>query len=160
MSVINRINQKRIRNEIKMLKKDPIENIEVYVDEKNMLDWYFLMHGRDDSDYKGGEYIGKVMNSPEYPFKPPDFMMLTPNGRFTAGKKICLSNSKYHSDEWSSMWNMKAIILGFESIMVDDKDKGISHIKVSKDERATFANKSKSYNASHFPNIMKNFIKK
>jgi ubiquitin-conjugating enzyme E2 J1 len=38
----------------------------------------------------------------DYPFKPPNIVFLTPNGRFEAGKKICLSISAYHPEEWQA----------------------------------------------------------
>jgi hypothetical protein len=34
----------------------------------------------------------------EYPFKPPGIMILTPNGRFDTGKRLCLSMSDYHPE--------------------------------------------------------------
>ena len=33
---------------------------------------------------------------PEYPFKPPAIMMLTPSGRFATGTRLCLSTSDFH----------------------------------------------------------------
>lgn len=33
---------------------------------------------------------------PEYPFKPPAIMMLTPSGRFATGTRLCLSMSDFH----------------------------------------------------------------
>jgi hypothetical protein len=34
----------------------------------------------------------------DYPFKPPGIMILTPNGRFDTGKRLCLSMSDYHPE--------------------------------------------------------------
>ena len=36
---------------------------------------------------QGGVYHGRILLPPEYPFKPPAFMMLTPSGRFQTGVK-------------------------------------------------------------------------
>lgn len=148
---------KRLLGDIKLIKKNPDDHFDVFPDEKDLLTWYFLLKGPEDSQYKGGYYIGKIMHSPEYPFKPPDFMMLTPNGRFEINHKICLSNSGYHSDEWSSMWTIYGILQGFLSIMLDDKEHGISHISRSKSERAILAKDSINFNKKTYPKIFTTF---
>ena len=44
--------------------------------------------------------VGSIMvascSPPEYPFKPPNFVFLTPSGRFEVGTKVCLSFSAHH----------------------------------------------------------------
>jgi ubiquitin-conjugating enzyme E2 J2 len=144
--IITVITQKRLVGDQRILQKEPLEFIDSYPDEKDMLVWYFLLRGPEATDYKGGYYIGKVMHNPEYPIKGPDYMMLTPSGRFDIEKKICLTNSGYHSESWSSAWNIKTILLGFLSIMLDDSTSGISHIKRSPEERKMLAENSISYN--------------
>lgn len=37
---------------------------------------------------QGGLYHGRILLPPEYPFKPPSFLLLTPNGRFETGQKV------------------------------------------------------------------------
>ena len=54
----------------------------------------FEVRGPAGTPFEGGLYHGRIMLPPEYPFKPPSIMLLTPSGRFEVGKKICLSNSK------------------------------------------------------------------
>lgn len=39
-------------------------------------------------DVQGGLYHGRILLPAEYPFKPPAFLMLTPNGRFETGQKV------------------------------------------------------------------------
>lgn len=154
---LNRLFQKRIQNELKLIKKDPLENIDIYPDEADIRTWYFLIHGPDDSDYKDGWYIGKLVLSENYPTTPVDFYMLTPNGRFDIEKKICLTISSYHSDQWSAIWSIQKILGAFLSVMCSDYDTGISHIKKSKEERQMLAANSYSYNMSCFRDILKNF---
>jgi ubiquitin-conjugating enzyme E2 J2 len=159
MSTLTKICKKRLFGDLKLLKKDPMEYIEALPDEENLLIWYFLVKGPEFSDFNNGYYIGKIIHNPEYPFKPPDFMMLTPNGRFMEERKICLSNSSYHSNEWSAMWNIKSILTGFLSIMLSDGDNGISHIHESKQKRQILAKQSIEYNKIRFPNIIKKFTR-
>lgn len=40
------------------------------------------------SALQGGIYHGRILLPSEYPFKPPSFLMLTPNGRFETGVKV------------------------------------------------------------------------
>lgn len=40
--------------------------------------------------------ISFTLLQPEYPFKPPAIMMLTPSGRFATGTRLCLSMSDFH----------------------------------------------------------------
>lgn len=150
-TTISNIAKKRLVGELKLLKKKPLELVDTFPDESDPLVWFFLLKGPTETDYDGGYYLGKILHSPEYPLKPPDFMMLTPSGRFEIEKKICLTNSGYHSDEWKATWNMQTILLGFLSIMADDSTHGISHIKKSKEERAIFARESVNFNVKrHF----------
>jgi len=47
---------------------------------------------------------GKLLFQPQYPFKAPGIMMLTPNGRFTTGSRLCLSMSDFHPESWNPLW--------------------------------------------------------
>lgn len=152
-SVSTRITQKRLQGELNMLKKEPLELIDTYPDEKDTFLWYFVVRGAIGTDYEGGFYIGKLMHNPEYPIKPPEYMMLTPSGRFEIGRKICLTNSSYHTDQWSPVWNMKTLLMGFLSIMSDDTTTGLSHIKQSESERKRLAIESVKYNMTHHKNV-------
>lgn len=159
MPQLSKICTKRLMGDVKMLMKEPLEYIEAVPDDKDMLTWYFLIKGPEFSDYNGGYYIGKIMHDPDYPFKPPNFMMLTPSGRFIPDNKICLSNSGYHKDEWSAMWNIKTILAGFLSIMLDDVEHGISHIRGTPEGRAEMAKNSIECNRSKYPDIVKRFTR-
>ncbi|AYV81268.1 MAG: ubiquitin-conjugating enzyme E2 [Harvfovirus sp.] len=155
--VVSTITRKRLIGELKMLQKEPLELIDTYPDDKDSLLWYFLLRGPEDSEYKGGFFIGKVLHNPEYPIKAPDFMMLTPTGRFEIEKKICLTNSGYHAETWSAVWNMKTILLGFLSIMADDTTHGISHIHESKPMRKAHAEESVRYNMKYHKDVWLRF---
>lgn len=66
----------------------------------DILEWFFLIEGPPDSVYAGGWYVGRLRFPPEYPFKPPGIMMMTPNGRFKTGTRVCLSMSDFHPETW------------------------------------------------------------
>lgn len=156
MFATNSITDKRLRNEIKDLKKNKLDFAQAIQDEENKFIFYFLLKGDKNSDYNGGYYLGKIILPDTYPTKPGDFMMLTPNGRFETNKKICLTNSGYHSESWTPTWNIKNMIIGFVSIFNSDTDTGISHIKDTPQNRKNYASNSISYNLTNYENI---FIK-
>ena len=59
---------------------------------------------------QGGIYHGRILLPPEYPFKPPSFMLLTPNGRFETSTKICLSISSHHPEHWQPSWSVRTAL--------------------------------------------------
>jgi ubiquitin-protein ligase len=163
---VNRLFAKRIASEISGFEKNPLSNIDVYVDESNMHNWYFLIIGDKESDYNGGIYLGNLILSENYPTTPVDFVMLTPSGRFEIGRKICLTITGFHSDQWSASWTIERCLMAFSSIMVADVDSGLAHIPLPKDEagiksikekRQKLANESQVYALTHHSEILKNF---
>ena len=53
----------------------------------------------------------------EYPNKPPQFLFSTQNGRFEVGKKICLSISQHHPEEWQAGWGVRTALTAIRSFM-------------------------------------------
>ena len=138
--------KKRIQKEYDELKLNPLPNIKIAYDTNNLLDWYCMIYDLNEEEYKNGQYIFNIKMSPNYPFDPPEFYFLTPNGRFDIDKKLCFSNSSYHKESWSPLWTIKTIILGFLSFFLEKKSSGIGHLVASIDEKIIFAEKSQEYN--------------
>jgi ubiquitin-protein ligase len=157
MYQISIIQSKRFAGEKRLLEKEPLDNMTAYQDESNPLIWYFYIKGQKDTPFNGGEYIGRIQHSPEYPAKPPKFFMLTPSGRFELEKEICLTISQHHPESWTSNWNIKTILIAFYSIFLDDKEVGASFIKTTDSEKKTFAMGSQAYNQKHLKGIYEKF---
>jgi ubiquitin-protein ligase len=151
------ITEKRLHNEMKDLNKNKMEFIQGIQDENNKLIFYFLLKGDKDSSYKDGYYIGKILLPQDYPAKPGDFIMLTPNGRFEIDKKICLSNTGYHLESSSPIWSIRNVLIGIYSIWMDDKENGISHIKQTPTQRKEHAKKSVEFNNEKYRDIFLRF---
>jgi ubiquitin-conjugating enzyme E2 J1 len=80
---------------------------------------------------------------PEYPMKPPDVYLLTPNGidshsappacspridvfrfcagRFQTGTKICLSYTSFHAEEWQPAWGVRTMLNALTGIFPIDQ---------------------------------------
>lgn len=161
---VNKITIKRINGDYKLFEKSNPQFFDVLANPQNILEIYFLMYGRPDTPYEGGQYIGKIVHSSEYPRKAPDYYMLTPNGRFEINKKICLTNSSYHQADWApAAWNLVSILEGFSSVWhseIKEDKHGISHIgNISNEQIKNLVTQSVSYNISNIDSIYSKFSK-
>lgn len=159
MQDLSRQTLKRLKNDYKLLRKSKDPNFEAQPDPNNLLIWWVLIKGSKDTDYEGGYYLIKIIHDKNYPINPPNFMMMTPSGRYIIEQKICISNTTYHANEWSPSWTIESQIVGFISIMNDDREHGISHIKRPSHLRKKLAKESLEYNKNKFPEQMKLFKK-
>jgi ubiquitin-conjugating enzyme E2 J2 len=135
---------RRLVKEYKLMQKVPIPNVIAKPSSKNTLLWYFMLYGLD-APYDGGIYIGKIVFPREYPFKPPDVIFLTPNGRFQTKKKICLSFTSYHPESWNPQWSMQNMLLGIISFWHEGKATTGS-LRASAGKRRQLARESFAYN--------------
>eukprot|EP01137_Pigoraptor_chileana_P026326 Opistho-2@97136 len=113
--------------------------------EDNIFEWHFTLRGPPDSDFTGGLYHGRILLPPEYPFKPPSIMLLTPNGRFETGKKICLSVSAHHPEYWQPSWSIRTVLLAIISFMPTKGNGAIGALDYSTEERKRLAVKSPAW---------------
>lgn len=150
--------RKKIIGDIKIWKKSPLEHFDIYINPKNILEWYFLLKAPEWSYYKGGYYIGRITHNEEYPLKSPKYEMLTPSGRFVVGDYICMSNTSFHEDEWNPAWNILTLLNGFLSVMLDETEKGVGHSPgVPIEDRKMFAKKSVQFNIDNYFDIFVKF---
>ncbi len=151
--------QRRLTKEFEELIVTPLPNIKIAHSPDNILDWYCMIYGLEEPGFKEGEYIFNIRMSPNYPFDPPEFYFLTPNGRFDVDKKLCFSNSSYHKESWSPMWTIKTIILGFLSFFLEKTSSGIGHLTTSVEEKNKYALTSANYNKTKISKILGLFNK-
>lgn len=110
--------------------------------EDNLFEWHFTVQGPADSDFESGRYHGRITLPPEYPMKPPSIMLLTPNGRFETGKKICLSMSAHHPETWQPSWSIRTVLLAIIGFMPTKGGGAIGALDYTPDERKNLAKKS------------------
>jgi ubiquitin-protein ligase len=159
---VNTTNTKRLMNFIKEIQKNPSEYYEA-IPSNEITIWYIKIKNLSE-EYTDGVYYMKIHFTNEYPFKAPDYYMLTPSGRFDINKKICFSNSGYHSESWSPLWGINQIIMGTISFFYERNSIGIGHITFTTEaQRIEFANNSKAYNNKYLTiidNMFQNIIAK
>lgn len=153
----NPIQKKRLINEKKLLEKAHLHFCTAYPEPNNPLIWNFMIYGQKGTPYEGGEYIGKIVHSPRYPMAPPDYYMLTPNGRFEINRKICLTNSSFHKETWSSTWTIENLLIGVNIIWLNDKESGLGHLHESSADRRLKAQQSVEYNRRNHREIYEKF---
>uniref|UniRef100_A0A0N5AR54 UBIQUITIN_CONJUGAT_2 domain-containing protein n=1 Tax=Syphacia muris TaxID=451379 RepID=A0A0N5AR54_9BILA len=98
-----------LRNPTDMYYAQPLDN--------NLFEWHFTVRGPADTDFDGGIYHGRILLPVDYPMKPPNVILLTPNGRFQLNQKICLSISGYHPELWQPSWSIRTALLALIGFM-------------------------------------------
>lgn len=94
MSTVKKLSaSSRLKQDYVRLKRDPVPYITAEPVPENILEWYFVINGPENSPYEGGYYFGSLCFAKEFPFKPPAIFMVTPNGRFKTNTRLCLSIS-------------------------------------------------------------------
>ncbi|XP_031561462.1 ubiquitin-conjugating enzyme E2 J1-like [Actinia tenebrosa] len=116
--------------------------------EDNLFEWHFTVRGPPDTEFAGGRYHGRITLPPEYPMKPPSIMLLTPNGRFEIGKKICLSMSAHHPETWQPSWSIRTVLMAIIGFMPSKGAGAIGALDYSPKERSALAKKSAEWKCS------------
>eukprot|EP00494_Astrolonche_serrata_P009730 UN09787 len=96
----------------------------------------------------------------EYPLKPPQITMITPNGRFECNKALCLSISSYHPELWNPTWTVETILVGIYSFMIESTPTTGS-IETTSSAKRLYAKKSLEYNKKNetFQNLFEDLCK-
>ncbi|KAL6548201.1 Ubiquitin-conjugating enzyme E2 32 [Orobanche gracilis] len=134
---------KRILQEVKEMQSNPSDDFMSLPLEENIFEWQFAIRGPRDSEFEGGIYHGRIQLPAEYPFKPPSFMLLTPNGRFETQTKICLSISNHHPEHWQPSWSVRTALVALIAFMPTSPNGALGSIDYSKEERRALAIKSR-----------------
>ncbi|WKX97433.1 hypothetical protein Q1695_013241 [Nippostrongylus brasiliensis] len=127
--------------------------------EDNLFEWHFTVRGPLDSDFDGGIYHGRILFPPEYPMKPPNVVILTPNGRFELNKKICLSISGYHPETWLPSWSTRTALLALIGFMPTAGAGALGSLEYPVAERKKLAKKSLEWKCKECGACMKNALK-
>ncbi|KAL4202895.1 hypothetical protein AMTRI_Chr02g265800 [Amborella trichopoda] len=134
---------KRILQEVKEMQENPSGDYMSLPLEENIFEWQFAIRGPCDTEFEGGVYHGRIQLPAEYPFQPPAFVLLTPNGRFETQTKICLSISNHHPEHWQPSWSVRTALVALIAFMPTDPDGALGSLDYGKEERRALAIKSR-----------------
>ncbi|KAJ6795563.1 ubiquitin-conjugating enzyme E2 32 [Iris pallida] len=134
---------KRILQEVKEMQSNPSDDFTSLPLEENIFEWQFAIRGPRDTEFEGGIYHGRIQLPNDYPFKPPSFMLLTPNGRFETQTKICLSISNYHPEHWQPSWSVRTALVALIAFMPTNPGGALGSLDYNKEERRKLAIKSR-----------------
>ena len=109
---------KRIKEELKILTKEPLTNFGCNVGlfkEDNLFEWKGSMMGPSDTSYKGGLFYFKIIFPDDYPNSKPEIFFLTPiyhlNIKFFASGRQPLGHISLSTIyDWKSSYSMSKII--------------------------------------------------
>uniref|UniRef100_A0A6N2LSB2 UBC core domain-containing protein n=1 Tax=Salix viminalis TaxID=40686 RepID=A0A6N2LSB2_SALVM len=134
---------KRILMEVKDMQSNPSDDFMSLPLEENIFEWQFAIRGPGETEFEGGIYHGRIQLPAEYPFKPPSFMLLTPNGRFETQTKICLSISNHHPEHWQPSWSVRTALVALIAFMPTSPNGALGSLDYKKEERRVLAVKSR-----------------
>lgn len=112
--------------------------------ESDLFEWHFTARGPPDTPFAAGLYHGRILLPPEYPLKAPEILLLTPNGRFEVGTRICLSVTSHHNETWQPSWGVRTILTALVGFM-PSKSEGLGALDYPDDERRVLARKSRGF---------------
>ena len=135
--------------DIRELALDPSDQYYAAPLENDMFEWHFTIRGAEGTDFEGGIYHGRILLPPEYPYKPPHIMFLTPSGRFETNTKICLSFSAFHPELWQPAWGIRLILEALISFLPTPGDGAIGALDYTPEERRKLAKQSQSFVCPH-----------
>ncbi|KAK0086726.1 hypothetical protein PV325_002642 [Microctonus aethiopoides] len=111
----------------------------------NLFEWHFTVRGPPSTEFESGVYHGRITLPAEYPMKPPNIILLTPNGRFEVQKKLCLSISGHHPETWQPSWSIRTALLALIAFMPTPGNGTIGSLDYSAEERQKLAKKSSTW---------------
>ncbi|CAL2032666.1 unnamed protein product [Caenorhabditis brenneri] len=141
---------KELRNPTEMYHAQPIED--------NLFEWHFTIRGTLGTDFEGGIYHGRIIFPADYPMKPPNLILLTPNGRFELNKKICLSISGYHPETWLPSWSIRTALLALIGFLPTPPAGALGSLDYPSKERKRLAKTSVDWKCKECGCVMKDVL--
>lgn len=139
---------KRILREAKdIAEDDSITEFHAAPLEDELFEWHFTIKV-PDAEFAGGIYHGRIILPAEYPLKPPDVILLTPNGRFELNRKICLTITGFHQEAWQPAWGIRTALMALQAFFTTEAKGAIGGIDAPKEERSRLAKLSGDWTCS------------
>jgi ubiquitin-conjugating enzyme E2 J1 len=140
-------------NQFKRAVRTPEDNVKYAISKDNPLVWYAMLHGIAD-DFEGGEYLVRIETTPKFPYAPPWFYLMTPNGVYDIEKKVCIDIGGYHSQNFRAVLGVDGFAKQLVSGIIGGIDHGISILHTTSEQKKALAKLSKMYNEENHPEIV------
>lgn len=142
--------------------KDPDEYVMYAVDPDNNKIWYALIrnvNGPND-EFKGGQYMFRIEISDKFPFEPPRFYALTPNGFYNTNNICCISQGEYHKHEYKAVLGIDGFIKELWNGLMNyhEMGSGINLITTTQADKKRLAAESHAYNQKYLSKEFKLII--
>jgi len=143
----NNAGVKRILREAAELANDPSPDFTAHPLERDLFDWHCTLRGPPGTEFEGGLYHFRIVLPAEYPFRPPSIILLTPNGRFECGTKICISFTNYHEELWQPAWGVRTAIVALQGFfpLKGQAAIGVGAVEFPDNERRRLATLSRDW---------------
>lgn len=116
----------------------------------NPSEWYILLSGisGDEDEFVGGEYLCKVVAPTNFPYEPPHFYFMTPNGVYDINCKVCVSIGEFHKESYPASFGMSGFVNQLVSGLIGWKSlgNGISLLKTTLAQKKAYAAASMTHN--------------
>jgi len=143
----SRSSLKRIMKEIVELQEESCKPDRMFVAkplESDLYEWHFSIRGPPETPFEGGVYHGRILLPLEYPFKAPEIIFLTENGRFECNARICLSITSFHQETWQPSWGIRTILTALIGFLPSDAD-GHGAMNYPDEDRRRLAKTSRQF---------------
>lgn len=115
----------RLMHDFVHIKREPIPYMQVEFDPADIYEWHFVVRGLENTLLMGGFFHGKLLFPANFPFEPPQVVILTPIGCFaaaadpiypTASAAEANSSSKelvqcsFSPDQWSPAMSVRSLL--------------------------------------------------
>ncbi|ULY68577.1 ubiquitin-conjugating enzyme E2 2-like isoform X1 [Chlorella virus XW01] len=112
------LSNKRLVNEIKQLKKEPVQDIDIIIDDNNIYQMIANVRGPEETIYSSGTFKLLIRIPDDYPIKPPSIKFMKPifHPNIYRDGKICLD---VLLQEWSPVQNIRTILISIRSLLAD-----------------------------------------
>src|SRR3989304_8041079 len=139
--------EKRMMGQFKKATKEPDEYIKYAINESNCYEWYILISGLlgEKDEYKDCEFIFRLNLPKNFPYAPPEFYALTPNGFYAYNKKVCISIGEYHADDYRTTLGVSGFAMELANGLINWKSMGhgINLLTTSINEKINYSQKSR-----------------
>ncbi len=152
------LSRARMKGQYRAAVKQPHKSLKYHMCESNMSTWYVLISNMtgDEGEYTEGEYLVRIELPERFPYSPPKFYFLTPQGLFEVDKAPCVSIGHLHEDEWRPALgvagfceNLISALIGWRNIT-----DGVFIQTSSADDKRRLAAASCAHNAAHYADIL------